>query len=51
MTHSKYAIIYFLQSKDQLFEALKMYLAWAEMQTSHKMHTLHIDQGGEYMAG
>jgi hypothetical protein len=51
MTHSKYVIIYFLQSKDQLFEALKMYLAWAEMQTAHKMHTLHIDQGGEYMAG
>src|ERR1700677_1755559 len=49
--HSKHAILYFLKSKDQLFEALKMYLAWAETQPSHKMRTLHTDQGGEYMAG
>ena len=49
--HSKHAILYFLKSKDQLFEALKMYLAWAETQTSLKMRALHTDQGGEYMAG
>jgi hypothetical protein len=34
--HSKYAILYFLKSKDQLYDALNMYLAWTEMQTSKK---------------
>src|ERR1700675_1200643 len=48
--HSKYTALYFLQSKDQFCKVFKMYLAWAETQTSIKMRALHSDRGGEYMA-
>ena len=48
--YSKYRVLYFMKSKDQFQKVFKMYLAWAEMQTSLKMHALHSDRGGEYMA-
>ena len=47
--YSKYGVLYFMKSKDQFQKVFKMYLAWAEMQTSLKMHALHSDRGGEYM--
>ena len=39
-----------MKSKDQFQKVFKMYLAWAEMQTSLKMCALHSYRGGEYMA-
>ena len=48
--HSKYGVLYFMKSKDQFQKVFKMYLAWAETQTSLKMRALHSDRGGEYMA-
>ena len=39
-----------IKSKDQFFKVFKMYLAWAETQSSLKMRALHSDHGGEYMA-
>ena len=48
--HSRHAVVYYLRTKDQFIRALKTFLAWAETQTSNKMHALHSDRGGEYMA-
>ena len=48
--HSKYAVMYFIKSKDQFVKVFKMYLAWAETQSSLKLRALHSDRGGEYMA-
>ena len=39
-----------MKSKDQFQKVFKMYLTWAETQTSLKMCALHSDRGGEYMA-
>ena len=39
-----------MKSKDQFQKVFKMYLAWAETQTLLKMHALHSDRGGKYMA-
>ena len=47
--YSKYRVLYFMKSKDQFQNVFKMYLAWAETQTSLKMRALHSDRGGEYM--
>ncbi len=49
--HSRYAVIYFLKSKDQFVQALKKFLVWGETQTSLKLRALHSDRGGEYIAG
>ena len=48
--HSKLAVVYFLKLKDQFVTVPKQYLAWGETQMLSKMHTLHSDWGGEYMA-
>jgi len=48
--HSCHTVVYFLKSKDQFSAALQKFLSWAETQTSEKLHTLHSDRGGEYMA-
>src|SRR6266702_6848172 len=49
--HLRYAVIYFLKSKDQFVQALKKFLVWGETQTSLKLRMLHLDRGGEYIAG
>src|SRR6266702_5834640 len=49
--HSRYAVIYFLKSKDQFVQVLKKFLVWGETQTSLKLRALHSDRGGEYIAG
>src|SRR5712671_518430 len=46
-----HAVVYYLRTKDQFVIVLNKFLAWAETQTSEKMHTLHSDRGGEYIAG
>jgi hypothetical protein len=48
--HSKHAVVYFIQSKDQFTVALSTFLSWAETQTALKMKALPSDRGGEYMA-
>ncbi len=48
--HSCHAVIYFLKTKNQFAAALQKFLSWAETQTSDKLHALHSDRGGKYMA-
>src|SRR5258708_39320653 len=48
--HSRHAVIYFLKTKNQFVAALQKFLSWAETQTNDKLHALHSDRGGEYMA-
>ena len=47
----RHTVVYYLQSKDQFVTALKQFLSWAKTQMSNKMHALHSDRGGEYIAG
>src|SRR5260370_17286043 len=42
--------LYFLKTKNQFVAALQKFLSWAETQTSDKLHALHSNRGGEYMA-
>src|SRR5229473_2020944 len=48
--HSRHTVIYFLKTKNQFAAALQKFLSWAETQTSDKLHALHSDRGGKYMA-
>src|SRR5712672_3387371 len=48
--HSRHTVVYFLKTKNQFAAALQKFLSWAETQTSEKLHALHSDRGGEYMA-
>src|SRR6267142_514168 len=48
--YSCHVVVYCLRSKDQFVAALQKFLSWAETQTSEKLHALHSDRGGEYMA-
>ena len=48
--YSCHVIVYCIRSKDQFVAALQKFISWAETQTSQKLHTLHSDRGGEYMA-
>jgi hypothetical protein len=48
--HSRHTVVYFLKTKNQFAAALQKFLSWAETQTSDKLHALHSDRGGEYMA-
>jgi Integrase core domain len=45
-----HVVVYCLKSKDQFIKALQKFLSWAKTQTSEKLHALHSDRGGEYMA-
>jgi len=48
--HSYYMVIYLLKSKNQFVAALQKFLFWAKTQTSDKLHALHFNKGGKYMA-
>ena len=48
--HSCHTVVYFLKSKNQFAAALQKFLSWTETQTSDKLHALHSDRGGKYMA-
>src|SRR5258708_7438216 len=48
--HSCHAVIYFLKTKNQFVAALQKFLSWAETQTSDKLHALHSNRGGKYIA-
>jgi hypothetical protein len=42
--------VYYLRSKDQFVIVLRNFLSWAETQMSKRLHILHSDHGGEYIA-
>lgn len=46
---SSFAALYYLTTKDQLRDALKQYVEWAERQTGKKLKALRSDRGGEYI--
>ena len=48
--YSHHAVVYCIWSKDQFVAALQKFISWAETQTSEKLHALHSDRGGKYMA-
>ena len=48
--YSHHVVVYCIWSKDQFVAALQKFISWAETQTSEKLHALHSDRGGEYMA-
>ena len=45
---SRYVWIYFLQTKDQVFEKFKEFKIFVEKQTGAEIKTLRTDNGGEY---
>jgi len=45
-----HAVVYCLWLKDQFVVVLQKFLSWAETQTSEKLHALHSNRGGKYMA-
>ena len=49
--HSHHVVVYFLRLKDHFVSVLEKFLAWGETQTSLKLSALHLDRGGEYVAG
>ena len=49
-SYSCHVVVYCIRSKDQFVAALQKFISWAETQTSEKLHTLHSNRGGKYMA-
>ncbi|MGH7238798.1 MAG: hypothetical protein ACREHG_01900, partial [Candidatus Saccharimonadales bacterium] len=47
---TKFWGLYFLRTKDQTFEAFKVFKAAMELETGHKIKALQDDKGGEYMS-
>lgn len=45
---SKMAFVYFIKSKDEVFNCFKSFKSMTENQTNHKIKTLRSDNGGEY---
>lgn len=46
--HSRYARVYLIARKNEVFEKFKQYLAESERHTGQKLCVLKSDQGGEY---
>ena len=49
--HSRKTWIYFLKTKDEVFEIFKEFKALVENMIGKKIKTLHSDNGGEYKNG
>ena len=47
---SRFRRVYLLRKKSEAFDAFKLFHAWAEKQTGHKLKALRDDKGGEYMS-
>ncbi|MEN7973604.1 MAG: reverse transcriptase domain-containing protein, partial [Verrucomicrobiota bacterium] len=45
---SRHTVLYFMCTKDEVFERFKDYRTWAESRTGEKIKTLRSDNGGEY---
>lgn len=48
--YSRYWVIYMLKSKDEVFEAFKLYQAYLEAQLGRKIKAFRNDKGGEYIS-
>lgn len=48
--HSHHVVVYHLRSKDQFATVLHTFLSWVETQMSKKLHVLHSNRGGKYLA-
>ncbi|MCO5579080.1 hypothetical protein L7F22_032932 [Adiantum nelumboides] len=48
--YSKYAIIYFMKHKSEVFQHFKHYHTFVERHTTHRLQTLRSDNGGEYVS-
>ena len=48
--HTHYRVIYLLRTKDQAFEAFKLYKAKVENHWNRKIKAILDDKGGEYMS-
>ncbi|MCO5593236.1 hypothetical protein L7F22_047243 [Adiantum nelumboides] len=48
--YSKYAIIYFMKHKSEVFQHFKHYHTFVEWHTAHRLQTLRSDNGGEYVS-
>ena len=49
--HSRYAWVYFLKHKNEVFETFKKWKAMVENRTRKKLKTLRSDNGTEYTYG
>jgi 5'-3' exoribonuclease 2 len=49
--YSRYAWVYFLKHKNEVFETFKQWRAMVENRTSRKLKTLRSDNGTEYTDG
>ena len=48
---SRYVVVYAMKTRDEVLGHFKVYQAWAEKATGHKITTLRTDGGGEYTSG
>ena len=48
--HTRYRVVYLLRTKDQAFEAFKLYKAKAENHWNRNVKAILDDKGGEYMS-
>ena len=48
--YSRYSNVYFLHSKDETFNAYRIYEAWLSNQHKARIKCLHSDRGGEYLS-
>ena len=48
---SRYVVVYAMKTRDEVLGHFKVYRAWAEKATGHKIATLRTDGGGEYTSG
>lgn len=46
--HSRFAKVYLLARKDEVFETFKQYMSESERHTGHRLCILKTDRGGEY---
>ena len=46
---SNHSLVYFLKQKSQFVQAFKLFLAWGETQSGHKLKALHSNCSGEYI--
>jgi len=48
--YSRFAFVYFLTKKDEVFETFKRFKAFIEKKLGCKIRILHTDRGGEYLS-
>ena len=48
--YTRYAVVYFLKKKSEVFNMFKRYVENIELQSGHKVKELRDDKGGEYIS-